>query len=526
MSMDVSEYRRRLEAKFGTSARLSPTVKNSQVSLNAPIEHTCASCAKPYKASPLVMLGQSKTDPVCIKCSRKNEHNASGNKKDAMVKKLRKKFRTRITLVHWNEALSTFACSCGQTFKARPTEVMRMKAKGAGCRACSASKMGLGSKTFAVLCKMVKTRTDLKLKHADKKKELVRVACVSCGHSWSEGPVEVLSSNGCSKCCSGARELLVSVTLAGKKMRVTSKQAQIISNLIERKCPGKKIKTGGTTLEYKSGKAVLRYTPQIVVGKTAYDLVPSEDLALHWKAKVSEAKACEKADKRLSLLVSVEGTIVTMPRKWHKMKIAEALKVLTSDPEEMTILSMDPGTSNHAWSVLHVGKGFKITVLGSGMVHNTIKDLKGDMLGKTAKYIEEVAEIAEHYGASHFIMERYMARGMKGSTIECVNVMIGALMGSAAHRLGITADRMMVIPASQWKNEWNRRSDLEAFYDKTKCVNHQVDSVGIGLYGAAIWFSRKPFENIKQMERGLAKMLTDTNMGQVVNRTNKGTRKK
>lgn len=525
MGMDVAEYRRRLDAKFGTSELFKHAGENSALKFNAPVEHTCKACNKVFKASPLVMLGAFKTDPVCVKCSKKNEHSASDARKESLVKKLRKKFRSKITLVSWSETLSTFRCSCGQSFKARPTEVMRLKAKAAGCRSCTARHNGVDSKSFAVLCKMVKMRTDLKVKRVDKKKEVVYVACVGCGHSWSDDPLDILKSNGCTHCVA-SKGKKTKVMLGAKAVNVTPQQAEIIEELLKRKCPAKKINTQEKALQHKIGKATISYTPRVVVGKAAYDILAHGELSTDWKSKTVEARVCEKNGKRLSLYVKTEDGVRLLPRNWHKLKIADVEKMLAVGPQEMTILSMDPGTSNHAWSILSITKGFKVNVLGSGMIHNTVKDLKGDMLKKVAVYVEEVAEIAEHYGATHIIMERYMARGMKGSTIECVNVMIGALMGSAAHRLGINADRMMIIPASQWKNEWNRYSDLEAFYGKTKCVNHQVDSVGIGLYGAAVWWLKKPFENIKQLERSLAKMLTDTNMGQVVNRTNRGNRKK
>jgi hypothetical protein len=82
-----------------------------------------------------------------------------------------------------------------------------------------------------------------------------------------------------------------------------------------------------------------------------------------------------------------------------------------------------------------------------------------------------------------------MARGMKGSTIELVNCMLGALVA----RSGLKSQNVKLLPAAQWKNEFNRIYNLEEFYKSVNCVDHQADASLIGLYGAHVWYGVKPF---------------------------------
>ena len=101
-------------------------------------------------------------------------------------------------------------------------------------------------------------------------------------------------------------------------------------------------------------------------------------------------------------------------------------------------------------------------------------------------------------------MERFMARGMKGTTIELVNIMIGYLSAMWKSR---NKRSFKLLTAAQWKNEWNRRSDLKEFYKKASCEVHQVDAIGIGMYGGAFWFDAEPFKDIKLFEKELVKQI-------------------
>jgi hypothetical protein len=179
---------------------------------------------------------------------------------------------------------------------------------------------------------------------------------------------------------------------------------------------------------------------------------------------------------------------------------------------------MDPGIANFAWAILKVRKPFTFRVIASGDLKHTVKALKGPMSIQASNFIKELKALRRKYQVDSVVMERYMSRGHGGTNIELVNSMIGLTMGFFHDK----SDRFILLTSATWKNAWNRHSDLEAFYKKVKCTPHQVDSVGIGLYSAALWLGEKPFTffdpSVEKAEEALAKQINRTNQGQVINR--------
>jgi hypothetical protein len=85
------------------------------------------------------------------------------------------------------------------------------------------------------------------------------------------------------------------------------------------------------------------------------------------------------------------------------------------------------------------------------------------------------------------VAERFQARGNKGPTIECISVMLAAL-------LELYPGKTVFLTASTWKNRVNRVFDLKAYYDDLKHAQvdvrpvsdrktvHELDSSLMGLY--------------------------------------------
>jgi hypothetical protein len=77
--------------------------------------------------------------------------------------------------------------------------------------------------------------------------------------------------------------------------------------------------------------------------------------------------------------------------------------------------------------------------------------------------------------------------------------MVGILFSLA---LNTSQLKTLLIPASQWKNEFNRHNDLEALYsDAPSCTPHQLDATGIGIYSSYYWFGEKPFQGFSVQAR-------------------------
>lgn len=226
------------------------------------------------------------------------------------------------------------------------------------------------------------------------------------------------------------------------------------------------------------------------------------------------AKNLQKTKYKLELVIEDNSEYKLLPKEWKKWKsvddVSSYLKANSS--KVITILCMDPGVTNHAWSILRVEKPFKVTVEATGMVRSTINDLRGDLRSRASAYKNELIEYVENYGVTHIIAERFQARGIKGATIEQVNQMLG-IVATEVSNWDNKNRPVMFITAATWKNEWNRYGNLEEFYTKVSCVNHQVDSIGIGLYGAALWFNLKPFENLKKLLPSIKKQIGSKNYG-------------
>lgn len=159
----------------------------------------------------------------------------------------------------------------------------------------------------------------------------------------------------------------------------------------------------------------------------------------------------------------------------------------------ITVLSMDPGTSNYAASVLRVASDdtrMKVKVVGTRLVENTVK-VPADLVPELRSYISEIRYLEHLYGPFDLVVaERFQSRGLKGTTIEAINMMLGAL--------AVTYPELTIYTASTWKNAFNRKLDpfnLKDLYDDLKelvkpipkaerSTVHELDCSLMGIYHA------------------------------------------
>lgn len=171
----------------------------------------------------------------------------------------------------------------------------------------------------------------------------------------------------------------------------------------------------------------------------------------------------------------------------------------------ITVLGMDPGKTNYAWSVvqLKIDNPSKYRILGCGMIQNTISSMTGNTKEDVRKFVAEVRKLLRQYGADVIGAERFQARGLKGNTSELVNVMIGCLFFVPVK--GVT-----LLTASTWKNAFNRVADLKQTYEQSALTPHQIDATSIGLYTGALYLNSKPFQfNMKLYKKRLEEFATN-----------------
>jgi Holliday junction resolvasome RuvABC endonuclease subunit len=163
------------------------------------------------------------------------------------------------------------------------------------------------------------------------------------------------------------------------------------------------------------------------------------------------------------------------------------------NPTYITLLGVDPGKTNAAYSVIRIKLNpFRFRVLANGMFKHPVNDLTGiEVVKRMNAFKREVRSLKRKYGISHVIAERFMTRGGQsmGTTIEVVTVMLTLLAHS-----GIP--NTLLITAAQWKNQWNRKGDLKAFYKTLPIPEHPIDATGIGLYGVSQFFDVPCFSAI------------------------------
>lgn len=140
----------------------------------------------------------------------------------------------------------------------------------------------------------------------------------------------------------------------------------------------------------------------------------------------------------------------------------------------ITVLGLDPGTANMAWSVVQIWSPTRFKICGVGMVHRPIRELKGNIRPDVKDFVRSLKKIIKFHNVTHIGAERFQARGLRGNTGELVAFMLGLLATFNQPSVFITA--------SQWKNNFNRHHDLKAMYAKSQLKPHEIDACSIALY--------------------------------------------
>lgn len=365
-------------------------------------------------------------------------------------------------------------CACGYTFVSSPKSVLKT-----GCVECiNVHLMMKKWRAFGtkLLKELAVRRTGLVIRAVHKTKPLVKLEC-KCGLSWNMNVLALI--NGLGKCprCSAPQAVLEKTVSVHKKV--------------------------SREILYVLGGQLRSFVPHAVCGKKAYYFAASFDVLTEVKAI---ARSCAKQNRVLELGLIVDKAVIPIPN-WLQLD-ADGIQAVSRRTEfnSCTILSMDPGTNNYAWSVINVSRPFEVEVLASGMIKNTVNSLVGNVAQNADEFRTEVDALLKEFDPDFFIAERYMSRGHGGTTIELVNIMIGIVISMWTKN----ADRLKLIPAAQWKNEWNKHSNLVEFYSKVSCTVHQIDAIGIGIYGAAFWMDEVPFNSIAELEPRLVQQIEKT----------------
>lgn len=172
----------------------------------------------------------------------------------------------------------------------------------------------------------------------------------------------------------------------------------------------------------------------------------------------------------------------------------------------MIILSADPGTKNFAISITQhkiVGGRLRSKILATGMIDTTIKNLNHEVVKDIKRFERDMIALRRRWKPDHVYFERFQSRGLKGTTIECINIMLGIMI-----RVFHDLDPRLLL-ASTWKNRIGRRLDLKSSYKDFGLTRkhspktpHELDATLIGFYGACRRLGLEDFAPFNQNNWG------------------------
>lgn len=153
-----------------------------------------------------------------------------------------------------------------------------------------------------------------------------------------------------------------------------------------------------------------------------------------------------------------------------------------------TVLGCDPGSRSFGVSLVRAAPGRAPKVVHASLLNNPVNSML-TLKSATSAYLKEMKPLAAQ--ADGIIMERFQTRGVgsMGVLIEQVGAMVGAT--TARFNLPFRA-----IVASQWKNKWQRRHDLDLkeFYKELPFKPHAFDATFIAMYGLELAMGDLPYD--------------------------------
>lgn len=154
----------------------------------------------------------------------------------------------------------------------------------------------------------------------------------------------------------------------------------------------------------------------------------------------------------------------------------------------------------------------KVKVVFNTKMQNTITQLTSGMAAQAQAFREELDSYVRKYNPAGLIAERFQARGLMGTTSECVTLM----MGIVYERYGFP---IKFITAATWKNDFNQRiahtgKDLKDLYKWTKVEPHQLDAALISIYGLEVGARTPAVYKLKKLILGIE----DTSAIRLINR--------
>lgn len=164
----------------------------------------------------------------------------------------------------------------------------------------------------------------------------------------------------------------------------------------------------------------------------------------------------------------------------------------------ITFLGIDAGSKNAGYAIISTRvKKDKIEykLHECGKLKHLLNDLKEPAHNKLKTHVKELKEKINKYNVDFILAERYMTRGINGTTVEYVNQMLGALCVSVNQEL-------TQIAAVTWKNRVNKFFNLKDFYKYCYRVEpHEIDAIFQAMWLAEKKTGKDIFRKLKKEKR-------------------------
>jgi len=153
------------------------------------------------------------------------------------------------------------------------------------------------------------------------------------------------------------------------------------------------------------------------------------------------------------------------------------------------LLGHDPGRTHYGIAAIEVDSNTgRMSILQCGEVKNTISNIARSFRQTCRSFRLEIKEWVDEFEPDAQVIERFMTRGIGGTLIEEVGISIGIVTTNFRTRANGTPMPFKLLPASQWKNDFNRKSPtlLNDYYPRVRISPHQIDAALLARYGAQI----------------------------------------
>lgn len=163
-----------------------------------------------------------------------------------------------------------------------------------------------------------------------------------------------------------------------------------------------------------------------------------------------------------------------------EFRLAYRLPKFRKSRTAATVLSLDPGSRNMGIAATQIDlQTGRAAIIANAVMTNPIHDLTQDKLEhQRDAFVWELNQWVTLFDPNAIVAERFQSRGLKGSLVECVNLMLGTIMGHYADR------SVKLLTAATWKNKFQRAHavDLKELYKICGAQPHQLDATLIGLW--------------------------------------------